>query len=179
VIRLRRGVVTALGETRPGVQELTVALEGRQQPAVAYPDLTGEVVVGDTVLVNTTAVALGLGTGGVHFVVGVEGREAGDQPAGHVMKARYTPVQTAVQTVEETDRDVLEASVGLEGTPVVCVPLHSMIAPAAAAARRAGARRTVRRSPAASPASWVTFAARACSTAGSPAATPSAASSRP
>lgn len=143
MIRLRRGVVTALGSMRPGLLELTVSLEGRAEPALAYPELTGDVRIGDTVLVNTTAVALGLGTGGVHFVIGVEGREAGDEPAGHVMKARYTPVQTAVRTVEETDRDVLEASDGLGGTPVVCAPLHSMIGPVAAAARVAGARRVV------------------------------------
>ncbi len=143
MIRLRRGAVTALGPARPGLRELTVSLEGREEPAVAYPDLTGDVAVGDIVLVNTTAMALGLGTGGVHFVLGVEGREAGDEPTGHVMKARYTPVQTAVRTVEETDREALEASRGLEETPVVCTPLHSMIAPAAAAARMAGARRVV------------------------------------
>ncbi len=143
MIRLRRGTVTALGPGRPGLRQLTVSLEGREEPAVAYPDLTGDVSVGDTVLLNTTAMALGLGTGGVHFVIGVEGREAGDEPGGHVMKARYTPVQTAVRTVEETDRDVLEASHGLEGTPVVCAPLHSMIASTAAAAAVAGARRVV------------------------------------
>ena len=143
MIRLRRGAVTAVGEARPGLLELTVSLEGREEPAIAYPDLTGGVSVGDTGLVNMTAVALGLGTGGVHFVIGVEGREAGDELTGHVMKARYTPMQTAVRAVEETDRDVLEASDGLEGTPVVCAPLHSMIAPAAAAARVAGARRVV------------------------------------
>ena len=32
--------------------------------------------VGDMVILNTTAVALGLGTGGVHFVVAVEGADA-------------------------------------------------------------------------------------------------------
>ncbi|MEP6476866.1 MAG: DUF3866 family protein [Actinomycetota bacterium] len=143
MIRLRRGVVTSLDRARPGLTELTVSLAGRDEAAIAYPELTGEVRLGDTVLVNTTAVALGLGTGGAHFVIGVEGRESGEEPLGHVMKARYTPVQTAVRTVEESDRDVLEASDGLGGMPVVCAPLHSMIAPAAAAARVAGARRVV------------------------------------
>jgi hypothetical protein len=143
VIRLRRGVVTALGTSRPGLVALMVSLEGREEPAIAYTELTGEPLVGDTVLVNTTAVALGLGTGGVHFVMGIEGRESGDEPAGHVMKARYTPVQTAVRTVEETDRDALEGSDGLGRTPVVCSPLHSMIASATVAARVAGARRVV------------------------------------
>ena len=59
----------------------------------------------------------------------VEGRDAGDDAGpGHVMKARYTPAADRGRArVEETDRDALEASEGLRGTPVVCAPLHSMI----------------------------------------------------
>ncbi len=146
MIRLRRGIVTALGPARRGAHELTVSVDGREDAAIAYPDLTGPVTVGDTVVLNTTAVALGLGTGGTHFVMAVEGRDAvddDDDPPGRVMKARYTPVQTAVRSVEETDRESLERSPGLAGTPVVCAPLHSMIAPAAAGARVAGAERVV------------------------------------
>lgn len=157
MIRRRRGVVTALGEARPGAHELTVTVDGREEAAIAYPDLCGPVTVGDVVVLNTTAVALGLGTGGVHLVIAVEARGDGDQratgeppdepgdddPPGHVMKARYTPVQTAVRSVEETHRDAIERSPGLSGTPVVCAPLHSMIGPAAAAARTAGAERVV------------------------------------
>jgi hypothetical protein len=59
------------------------------------------------------------------------------------MKARYLPHQVAVETLEETDRDALEAAPSLEGTPVVVLPLHSMLAPAAAGARAAGAERIV------------------------------------
>jgi hypothetical protein len=143
VIRLRRGIVTALGEARPGAHELTVSIDGVEAPAVAYPDLVGPVTLGDSVVLNTTAATLGLGTGGVHFVMAVEGRDAGEDPVGRVMKVRYTPMQTAVRSVEETDRDALESSEGLAGTPVVCAPLHSMIGPAAAAARVAGAGRIV------------------------------------
>jgi hypothetical protein len=147
MIRLRRAVVTALGEARPGAHELEVALEGTHQlaRAIAYPDLVGPVTAGDEVLLNTTAVELGLGTGGVHFVVAVLGAagqpETGDLP-GRVMKSRYTPMQTAVTSVEESDAERLEASPGLEGLPVVCAPLHSMIAPIAAGAKAAsdGAR---------------------------------------
>jgi hypothetical protein len=143
VIRRRRGIVTALGEARPGAHELTVSVDGVESTAVAYPDLVGPVTVGDSVVLNTTAVTLGLGTGGVHFVMAVEGRDAGDDPEGRVMKVRYTPMQTAVRSVEETDRDAIENSEGLAGTPVVCAPLHSMIGPAAAGARVAGAERIV------------------------------------
>src|SRR3970282_1329176 len=93
---------------------------------------------------NTTAAHLGLGTGGFHLVVAVEGGAAADVAhEGRVMKLRYTPLQAAVRAVEETHRDALEASDGLEGTPVVAAPLHSMIAPIAAGAKAAGHARGV------------------------------------
>jgi hypothetical protein len=143
MIRLRRGVVTALGEARPGAHEVEVDVEGELARAVAYPDLTGPITVGDRVILNTTAVTLGLGTGGIHFVVAVEGTSVDGEAPGRLMKVRYTPMQTAVSGVEETHRDELERSVGIAGLPVVCAPLHSMIAPIAAGAKRAGDARVV------------------------------------
>jgi hypothetical protein len=144
MIRLRRGIVIALGPARPGAHELEVDVDGTRAIAIAYPDLCGPVTVGDVVILNTTAIALGLGTGGVHFVVAVEGAEVGDDALpGRIMKSRYTPLQTAVASVEERHRDALEGSSGLEHTPVVCAPLHSMIGPIAAGAKRAGQARVV------------------------------------
>ncbi len=144
MIRLRRAIVIALGDARPGAHELEVDVDGERATAIAYPDLCGPVTVGDVVILNTTAVSLALGTGGVHFVVAVEGAQVGgDDAPGRVMKARYTPLQTAVSSVEETHRDELERSSGLEQTPVVCAPLHSMLGPIAAGAKRAGDARVV------------------------------------
>ena len=144
MIHIRRGVVLNVTATRQGAQELRVEIGGEVAPAVAYPAMSGEVVPGDAVILNTTAVDLGLGTGGVHLVIAVEGREvAGETPPGHVMKARYTPLQTAVASVEESHSTLLEASQGLAQTPVVCAPLHSMIAPIAAGAKRASDARVV------------------------------------
>jgi hypothetical protein len=141
VIRLRRGTIVAIEPERPGAVDLVVDLDGERVAAIAYPSLTGPVRVGDDVILNTTAVVLGLGTGGAHLVVAARARDSIDvEGPGHVMKARYTPLQTAVQTVEETHRDVLEASAGLAGTPVVAAPLHSMVAPIAAGAKAAGAK---------------------------------------
>jgi hypothetical protein len=144
VIRIRRGVVRAVTASRPGAQELEVDVDGISAQAISYPDLCGEVRPGDSVLLNATAVELGLGTGGVYLVIAVEGRESpAGVPPGHVMKARYTPLQTAVSSVEETHGDLLEASDGLAQTPVVCAPLHSMLAPIAAGAKRAADARVV------------------------------------
>lgn len=129
---------------RPGAVELQVEVDGKASPALAYPELTGPVREGDVVVVNTTASFLGLGTGGFDLVMAVEGTEATEVVhPGRLMKARYTPVQAAVQTVEETHRDVLETSRGLRGVPVVCAPLHSMVAPIAAGAKASGDARVV------------------------------------
>jgi hypothetical protein len=134
---------------RPGAVEVSVLVEDDDGPtegvAVAYPALTGSVGPGDRVLLNTTAVALGLGTGGVHFVIDVEGRVGGEVvSAGRTMKLRYTPLQVQVLAAEEEGsphRDVLARSEGLDGVPVVWTPLHSLVATVAAGARAAGAKR--------------------------------------
>jgi Protein of unknown function (DUF3866) len=145
-IRLRRGTVLSFGPSRPGAIELEVEIEGEgvRAPALAYPELTGPIGLGDVVILNTTAVAMGLGTGGLHLVIAVEDGPPTDVSAGaRVMKGRYTPHQVAVRSVEETHRDVIESSRGLAGTPVVAAPLHSMIGPIAAGAKASGLARVV------------------------------------
>ena len=128
-VRLRRATVLEVRAIHEGLLELDVEIDGTRARALAYPDLVGPVDAGDTVVVNTTAVELELGTGGFHLVVAVEGASLDPSDTGRTMKLRYAPSQTAVRAVEETDRDVIEGSRGLAGTPVVCAPLHSMIAP--------------------------------------------------
>lgn len=132
-------------EQRPGSVELLVEVEDGPARAVAYPSLVGPVDPGDGVLLNTTAVWLGLGTGGVHFVVAVEGAEQVElHGPGRTMKLRYTPHQVRVVAAEEQDspdRAVMQAATGLDGLPAVWVPLHSMVGPAAAGALAAGATR--------------------------------------
>jgi hypothetical protein len=147
MIRVRPGEVVRATERRAGLVDLEVEVEGRIERALAYPALTGPVVEGDRVALNTTAVAGGLGTGGYHFVMAVL-RPLDIDPSsdGHVMKLRYTPVQAQVRAVEEQgspdDRPIGEAE-GLDGLPVVWIPLHSMLAPVVAGARAAGAERIV------------------------------------
>jgi hypothetical protein len=131
--------------SRSDLVEVAVEVDGREERAIAYPALCGPVSAGDTVLLNTTAVHEGLGSGGFHFVVAVAGVEELDPaPEGHVIKLRYTPLQAKVQTVEEQGsphRDAALSADGLEGLPVVWAPLHSMVGAVCAGARAAGARR--------------------------------------
>jgi hypothetical protein len=141
-VRLRRGTVVSVLTERPGAVELEVEVDGAHARALAYPELVGPIRDGAVVLLNTTAVELDLGTGGFHLVVAVEGDPPTDRPlGGRVVKARYTPLQVAVEAVEESRREAIESTPGLGGTPVVCAPLHSIMAVAAAGAKAAGARR--------------------------------------
>jgi hypothetical protein len=140
VIRIRNGRVTGIGDRRPGATELQVSIddEDGEVDAISYDQLTGPVAVGDRVVLNTTAVALGLGTGGFHVVMARLGGPVDAPGPGHVIKARYTPSQVRVLAVEEEDsphRDAVAACTDLGGLPVVCAELHSMVPVVAAAAR--------------------------------------------
>lgn len=145
MISIKRGKVVSITSVRPGITELTVDVGGKVARAINYDDLTGGVRVGEEVLLNTTAVALGLGSGGVHFVIAsLEGREKELAGKGHIMKLRYTPLQTRVLSVEEEDspyRDIMTGADSLEGIPVLVGTLHSMLAPICAVLKeRAGSR---------------------------------------
>jgi hypothetical protein len=137
-VHLAWGRVVRIAEERAGLQRLEVIVEGASAPsdARAYPSLTGSCGVGERVLLNTTAVNLGLGTGGVHFVVARAGGTLVDPSAGHIMKLRYTPLQCDVLAVEEAaspHAGVMEHARTLEGMPIVCCGLHSQLLPVAAA----------------------------------------------
>ncbi len=122
------GTVTAVRDERPGLQKVEV--DGA--PAYVLTQLVGPVAVGDRVVVNTTAVDLGLGTGGWNFVhwnlVGDSWTEPGP---GRVMKLRYTTLQVDTGAVEEDEP--FDAPVDLAATPVVACGLHSQVACVAAA----------------------------------------------
>ena len=138
MLNRKRAKVTEITSERPGAQEVIVDLSGVEAHAICYPDLSGPVAPGDEVLLNTTAVDLDLGTGGVHFVICNLSRPVEDtKPSpGHIMKLRYTPLQEAVLSVEEDDnpdQKRIQEFESLDGMPVICCELHSQIAPAAAA----------------------------------------------
>jgi hypothetical protein len=131
-IRWRRGRVTGTGRRGRDSLELTVEVadEGELR-ALAYPSLVGVPEVGDEVLLNTTALAQGLGTGGVAMVVAVPDRLPPDPTGpGHLVKARYTPLQVTVQGVDEQEtkhHSVIAEADDLGGMPVVVADLHSAL----------------------------------------------------
>ena len=124
---LRRGFVTAVVEAH----ERLVRLEVDGIACVAYPRLTGEVEVGDEVLVNQQARLLELGSGGFDVVYAnlTRGLALEPEEGAHVMALPYTPGQFARRRAEEDG----ELPVALGGLPVVLCTLHSQLAPVCAA----------------------------------------------
>ncbi|MDP3712864.1 MAG: DUF3866 family protein [Mycobacteriales bacterium] len=131
----RRGTVAATGRSWPGAVELDVDVEGPAPSgrlrALAYTDLVGTPAPGDAVLLNATALGLGLGTGGYALVIAVPDRLPPDREGpGHLVKARYTPLQTVVLGTDEQDSPahaLLTDDGPLPGTPVVVADLHSSL----------------------------------------------------
>jgi len=131
VITWRNGTVSGIRREWPGALELDVSVDGTQVRALAYPALTGRPQPSDRVLVNTTALDLGLGTGGYALVVAVPDRLPPDPPlVGHLVKARYTPLQATVLGADEQGsphHDVLRDADDIGGMPVVVADLHSAL----------------------------------------------------
>lgn len=168
----RSGVVRSVGRAWDGSQELSVELTlpdgeaptpgppaapdqvlapGAVVRALAYPALVGSPQVGDRVCLTVSALARGLGTGGYALVAAVPDRLPADPPAapGHIVKARYTPLQTMVLGVDEQEsrwHEALRDADDLGGLPVVVADLHSAV-PAILAGARERARLLGRHGP--------------------------------
>lgn len=139
----RTAEVTEILSARPGLQRVAVRMaDGSAARAYSVTQLTGSCAVGDAVVVNTTAVELGLGTGGWHVVHWNLARTELVEPGPeHIMKLRYTSLQFDAGTDElghpEVDRP-------LDGVPVAVCSVHSQVATVAAAfADAAPSRRLV------------------------------------
>jgi uncharacterized protein DUF3866 len=133
----RTGVVLRLLEERPGLQRVEVDLGDGPERAYGLPQLTGPVAAGDRVVVNTTAVELGLGTGGWHVIHwNLERRSWEEKGPGHVLKARYTSLQVDVGSAEEAASELAEVE-SVDGMPVVVAGLHSQLAAVACAFKAA------------------------------------------
>ncbi len=124
-------MVSVLRREWAGAVEVEVAVDGAAVRALAYPELTGRPQPGDRVLLNTGALDLGLGTGGYALVVALPDRLPPDRDGpGHLIKARYTPLQATVLGADEQGSPyhglLLDAD-DLDGIPVVVADLHSAL----------------------------------------------------
>jgi Protein of unknown function (DUF3866) len=145
VITWRNGTVIRTRRCWQGAIELDVDISGAERRALCYPALTGCPEQGDRVLLNTTALDLGLGTGGYALVVAVPDRLPPDpELAGHLVKARYTPLQATVQGADEQGsphHELLRDADDLGGMPVVVADLHSALPAVLAGVFHAAERR--------------------------------------
>lgn len=137
-LKLRRGVIVV-------ADPLTVEIGGERRPAWADKTLLGKMHEGDEVVVNVAALDLELGSGGfdvvhVNLTRGLESEGGADE---HVIKLNYTSLQHPVDPVELPVRLVNAGSAkgAPERTeaamPVLVLPLHGHLAPAAWAAAEA------------------------------------------
>lgn len=131
-----KGIVQDIIYEDTDYQELNVIIDQQKFKAMNYICLAGRCKVNDEVLLNTTAIKLSLGTGGYHFVIAnLCGNNEINEKKGHIMKLRYTPLQIAVQTMEEQKSPFhynIKGFKSLAGMPVISCSLHSMLAPAVA-----------------------------------------------
>ena len=125
-LSLRRGTITAIVESH----ETLVRMEVDGIPCVAYPRVTGDVAIGDEVLVNVQARELDLGSGGFDILHAnlTRGLELAPEAGAHVMTLPYTSLQQAVRHAEED-----APGEALSGTPVACCSVHSQVVPVCAA----------------------------------------------
>jgi hypothetical protein len=125
----RSARVTAVLEERPGLQRVETDLGN----AYVLTQITPPVAVGDAVVLNTTAVDLGLGSGGWHVVHWNLSMGEWSAPGpGHILKLRYTSLQVDAGAAEETHPDV---PAELDGMPVVACTVHSQVGVVAAVVR--------------------------------------------
>jgi hypothetical protein len=135
------GTVTDVRDQWKGAVELSVArrdaTSASEVTALVYTDLMAAPAVGDRVLMNVAALERGLGTGGYALVIAVldaEGKVAAQppQPSGHLVKARYLPLQAMVAGADEqgsAHHELLADADSIDGMPVVVADLHSALAP--------------------------------------------------
>jgi hypothetical protein len=141
-LKLRRGVVVV-------AEPLTIEIDGERRRAWADEILLGPMREGDEVVVNVAALDLGLGSGGfdvVHVNL-TRGLEGGGVEGQHVIKLNYTSLQHPVAPVEaavgfspdKREESPPRSDARAETAPVLVLPLHGHLAPAAWAAAQAAA----------------------------------------
>ena len=144
----RNGEIVSLGKTWDGCVECQVLLDdGEEARALAYTRLVGRPETGQRAVLTASAAVRGLGTGGYLMVAALPDNLPPDpQPGpGHIVKARYTPLQYMTLGADEQEsewHEALREADSIEGMPVLVADLHSAVPAAVAAVRasRPGAR---------------------------------------
>ena len=142
----RTGTVVSRTRSWPGAVEFVVDVPDLAGPgtetvavaALAYTGLLGEPEIGEQVVLNVGALLRGLGTGGLAFIVSRADLPPDLPSGGHIVKARYTPLQQMLFAVDEQDsphHGILAEADDLGGMPVVVADLHSALPAVLAGAR--------------------------------------------
>ncbi len=133
MLSIKKAQAIKILKIEDNITKLLVNCEDKLCKTINFNNLTGDINVGDSLTINTTAVELNLGTGGYHFVISnLNNIEQAISGEGHIMKLRYTPYQLKVLAAEEEDskyHHVFNEFKSLNNTPVIVGTLHSMLLP--------------------------------------------------
>lgn len=143
---LRRAVVSDISDGKfarakilegpPGAASF---LPGEEVKVFIQPDVIGPVRADDEILIEVSALAKSLGTGGYATVRALWGKLPEDEivTVGHIVKDRYTPCQNIVLGGDEPDSPYYQQleNVSMRGVPVITSDLHSTLAPILAGIR--------------------------------------------
>ena len=132
-IETKKAVVREVLGHYNDVTEVLLDIEHDVKKAINYENITGNIKVGDQVIVNTTACTLNLGTGGYHFVISnVSYPSKHIDKDGHGMKMKYTPMQIKCLLTEECNnryQKYFNEPVDLSKGLIYIGELHSMLPP--------------------------------------------------
>lgn len=128
-------VLEVIEETKK-IQILSVRLRYTRQDikAIYYKFCLKSCQKGSIVQVNTSALDLGLGTGGFGFVMSIYDEQEHQTEnivyPGHIMKLRYTPHQSPVLAIESPESEhhsLFQEPFSLQGKKIFIGELHSML----------------------------------------------------
>lgn len=135
-IPFQKGKVVEIVQQQDRLLRAVVETSEGEIDCVGYPLMIGRVRPGDNVVVNVTGIRLGLGTGGVGFILwNLDGSGPEKGLPGHIIKLRYTPWQrpvVAAEAPESPHHDLMADVTSIAGMPVVVCGLHSQMAGVAA-----------------------------------------------
>ncbi len=133
LLSYKKAEIVEIYEEDENISYVNVKINEINSKAINYNKLTGKANIGDIVIVNTTAVELSLGTGGVHFIIfNYSNENKSLEGQGHIMKLRYTPQQIRCLAAEEESSPYHEVFLdfkSLNGHIFILGSLHSMLAP--------------------------------------------------